>query len=459
MADESKVAQPIWSSRLAFILASIGGAVGFANFWRFPFLAGQNGGGAFVLVYIFWVIVIGIPIIMAELIIGRRGHGSPVASLRKLVREQQSNKAWTMVGWLSIIIPFLVLTYYSVIASWSLDYFATAITGGFYLYDATQSSAAFHALLESPWRQFFWHALFMAITIFIVANGVRRGIETAVKIMIPSLLVILLVIIGFGVVIGDFASGFKFMFYPDISKINREVVFLALGQAFFSLSVGGGYLMTYSAYLPDEVSLPEAAIYIAVFDLLIALLAGLAIFPIVFAFGLDVSSGPGLMFETLPIAFGNMTAGIFIGSLFFILLAFAAFTSTIAMLEPALSWLQERPSISRISASLILGISAWALGIVFILSFNVWKDVKPLSSIPVFADKNLFGIMDLIVANLMFPVNALLIALFSGWVLSTLITKSELRLKSNLIYTLWYWIVRLLAPVAIMVVLFTSLQY
>ncbi len=457
-ASETQRLLPVWSSKMAFIFAAVGGAVGFANFWRFPFLAGENGGGVFVLVYIFWVAVLGVPIIIAELIIGRRGQGSPVSSMRNLISSEKLSSGWNLIGVFSILVPFLALTFYAVIASWSLDYFVAAAFGTFNGMNADSSAETFRKLLASPLRMFFWHSLFMFITTGIVAMGVKRGLERAVNIMIPSLLLILIFLVGFAAIKGDFSRALHFMFYPDFSQLTLGVVFLALGQAFFSLSVGGGYLMTYSAYLPKNVSLPQASLSIAIIDLLIALLAGLAIFPIVFAFGLDVNSGPGLMFETLPVAFGNMSAGFFVGALFFLLLSFAAFTSTISMLEPAVSWLEERPGISRLKATLGLGVLAWLLGIVFILSFNHWKDIKPLAALPLFHDKNLFGIIDLLVANLMLPLNALLIALFAGWMLSTTITRKELGASADFIYRCWLWTVRVLAPMAILVVLVVSLR-
>ena len=441
---------------MAFIFAAVGGAVGFANFWRFPFLVGENGGGVFVLMYMFWVAVLGIPIIVAEMILGRRGHGSPVSSMRYLVSNGQHHRAWNMIGVFSLLVPFLALTFYSVIASWSLEYFYNAALGRFRGFNAELSATTFQDLLNSPLRMFFWHSLFMLITVCIVARGVKAGLEKAVNIMIPALLLILLVLAAYAAVEGNFAQGLHFMFYPDFSQLSVGVIFLALGQAFFSLSVGGGYLMIYSAYLPEDVSLVRASISIGLIDLLVALLAGLAIFPVVFAYGLDVNSGPGLMFETLPVAFGNMPLGLLIGSLFFLLLSFAAFTSTISMLEPAVSWLEERPRMSRLRATVCLGILAWLLGIVFILSFNLWKDFKPLGYLPLFNDKNLFGIIDLLVANLMLPLNALLIALFAGWMLSRSVTREELSEQPELLYKAWLWIVRYLAPVAILVVLLTS---
>ena len=449
---------PTWSSRLAFIFAAVGGAVGFANFWRFPFLVGENGGDVFVLVYMFWILVLGIPIIIAELILGRRGHDNPMSGMSKLVQEGGFNPGWQLIGWFSILVPFLALTFYSVIASWSLDYFVAAALARFEAFDATSSADTFKSLLASPLRMLFWHSLFMLITIAIVSLGVKRGLEKAVNFMIPSLVLILLVLLVYAIFKGEFTRGLRFMFYPDFSQLTLGVVFLALGQAFFYLSVGGGYLLTYSAYLPANVSLPWASVSIGLIDMMIALMAGMAIFPIVFAFGLEVNSGPGLMFETLPVAFGNMTGGSIIGALFFLLLSFAAFTSTISMLEPAVSWVQTWPRMSRAKATLVLGTVAWALGIVFILSFNIWKDVKPLTGVPFFDGKNLFGIIDLIVANLMLPVNALLIALFAGWVLSVSNTREELSGSPHWLYQSWLGVVRFLAPIAILLVLVTSLQ-
>jgi NSS family neurotransmitter:Na+ symporter len=448
----------LWSSRLAFILAAVGGAVGFANFWRFPSLAGENGGAAFILVYIGCVILIGIPIIAAELILGRRGGASPINSMRRLVADEGASRGWLLIGWLSIIGPFLALTYYSVVSSWTLDYLVQAVAGRFTRSDPARSQAAFAELLDSPQRLMWWHALFLALTGFIVARGVRRGLESANKLMMPALFVLLLALVGFAAVAGDFAAACRFMFTPDFSRITLPVAFLAMGQAFFSLSVGGGFLMTYSAYLPPGVSLPQAAAAIGVIDTLVAILAGLAIFPVVFAFGLAPNSGPGLMFETLPVAFGVMPAGALVGSAFFVLLLFAALTSSISMLEPLVSFAEEHRGWTRRKATLCAGALAWAIGVAFVLSFNVWSDVRPLAGIAVFADKNLFGIMDLLVASLILPSNGLLIALCAGWMLAAGVTRVELAFATELIFRLWLWIVRYFAPLAIAVVLTLALK-
>lgn len=447
-----------WSSRAAFLFAAVGGAVGFANFWRFPFFAGQYGGGAFVLVYCAFVLMLGIPIVAAELMLGRRGRQSPVGGMRTLVRTTGSGRQWLVIGWLSILGPFCALTYYSVVASWSLDYMAEALIGGFAGVDSNGSREAYRDLLNSPLRLMFWHALYMLLTIVIVARGVRRGLEMAVKIMMPALFVLLLFLVGFAAVAGDFAAAAHFMFAPDFSKLTLPVLFVALGQAFYSLSVGGGYLMTYGAYLPDEVSLPWASASIGFIDMGVAIFAGLAIFPIVFAFGLEAGSGPGLMFETLPVAFGTMNGGALIGASFFLLLSFAGLTSSISMLEPLISWLEEHPTWTRARATVFFGGIAWLIGIVFVLSFNVWADVRPLAGLPLFTDMGLFRMMDLIVANLMLPINGLLIALFAGWVISVKASRAELAFGRDVIYRLWFWVVRYFAPLAVGTVLVISLK-
>ena len=443
---------------MAFLLAAVGGAVGFANFWRFPSLAGENGGGAFIIVYIGFVLLVGIPIMAAELILGQRGRGSPVASMRRLVREQNCSKAWMAIGWLSVIGPFCALTYYCVVASWCLDFMVRAATRTLASGDPQQAHESFAQMLDSPMRLLLWHGIYMAATIAVAVRGLNRGLEWINRIMMPSLFVILLFMVVYAMIKGDFAAGLRFMFEPDFSKLTLGVVFMALGQACFSLSVGGGYLLTYSAYLPEGVSLPWASVSIGVVDTAVAILAGLAIFPIVFAFGLPPNSGPGLMFETLPVAFSTMSLGALVGTLFFLLLTFAAFTSSISMTEPVISWLEERPGVTRARAAVGVGLLAWALGIPFSLSFNVLADVRPLAWLPLFDDKGLFAIMDLVVANLILPGNCLLIALFAGWIISEKASRESLALPRAWIFSAWHRLVRYLLPLAIGIVLVMSLK-
>ncbi len=446
-----------WSSSAAFMLAAIGAAVGLGNLWRFPFVAGQNGGGAFVLVYMAWVVVLGIPLMAAELAMGRRGRQSPVETMRSLIGREKAGRGWMAIGWISILMPLAALSYYSIVAGWALDYIVEAARGTFEGFTAETSQENFGALLASPERLIFWHTVYVGLTVFFVARGVRRGLETAIKAMLPALFVILVALVGYAMVKGDFARGLSFLFEPDFSKLTFPIVLMALGQAFFSLAVGVGAMITYGAYLSRDASLPKTTVVICGADTMAALFAGLAIFPIVFAAGLAPGEGPGLIFQTLPVAFGDMPGGIVVGTLFFILLAFAAFSSSLGMLEPVVSWLEERRGMSRPWMALAAGGLAWAGGFVFALSFNVWKDVRPLKMVEFLADKGLFELMDFFVANVLIPVNALLLALFAGWIMSPESTADELGLGARA-YAYWRAVIRYVAPVTVGIVIVSSIK-
>jgi NSS family neurotransmitter:Na+ symporter len=446
-----------WSSRTAFLLATIGAAVGLGNIWRFPFVAGQNGGGAFVLIYLGFVLAVGIPIAIAELLLGRRGHASPVNTLRAVVRQEHRAGAWVIIGWMSVVMPLLALSFYSVVASWSLEYIARSVLGLFTGLDAQRSQAVFGGLMASPLRMIGWHSIFIGLTTLVVARGVRGGLELVAKLLTPGLFVILLVMVGYGMVAAEFGRAVEFLFWPDFSQVGVATVLMALGQAFFSLSVGGGYLITYGAYLPESISIPRACVTICLADSGVALLAGLAIFPIVFAYGFGADGGPGLMFQSLPVAFGEMPGGQFVGALFFLLLAFAAFTSTVSMLEPTVAWLSEHRGWQRRWMAPLAGLVAWSLGIVVALSFNVWSDVRPLAIVPLLADKGIFDLLDFLIANLMLPTNALLMAIFVAWRMSRQAVVSELGLGETA-FRLWRLATRYLAPVAILLVFISTLR-
>lgn len=447
-----------WSSRSAFVLAAVGAAVGLGNIWRFPYIAGQNGGGAFVLVYIGFVLLLSIPIITAELAMGRRGQQSPVQTMSILARQENRSQGWQVIGWLSMLIPMLGLTYYSVVAGWSLDYVFQAAAGSFRGFDGTASSAFFDQLLASPWRMIFWHSVFIGLTVFVVARGVRKGLESAVKIMMPALFAILLLLVVYAMFAADFMAGVEFLFTPDFSKITVPVVLMALGQALFSVAVGVGAMITYGAYLPKNISLPWVAVVIGIVDTLVAILAGLVIFPLVLGYGLNPAEGPGLIFVTLPVAFGQMPGGAVVGSAFFVLLTFAALTSSIGMLEPVVSWLEEHRGFKRPQLALMAGFVGWLVGLSIVLSFNLWGDFRPLGMFSFFADKTLFGVMDFLVANIMLPINALLIAVFAGWMMSRKSTLEELGLPDGIRYAFWRFILRYIAPVAFGIIFFSSLH-
>jgi len=457
MALSSSGDSQTWSSGAAFMLAAIGAAVGLGNIWKFPYVVGVSGGGAFVLVYVCCVVLIAIPILIGELLIGRLGHHSPPVAMQLVAESSGRSRAWTVVGWMGMVTGFLIATFYSVIAGWTLAYIFKAMAG-FGGAEAGDVASQFDSLLASPVSLTAWHSVFMFCTVFIVARGLQGGIEKAVKLLMPALFAMLLIMIGYAAVEGDFRAGLDFLFSTDFSKINGSVVLAAIGQAFFSIGVAMGLMMAYGAYVPKSVSLTKASLVIAGADTLVAILAGLMIFPIVFAHGLDPAQGPGLIFQTLPTAFVDMPGGRFFGPLFFLLLAFAAVTSSISIIEPTIAYAIDRLHMSRVKACVVFGFIAWAIGMLSVFSFNIWSGVKPLGMFEVFEGRTLFDLIDYVTANLLMPLGGILIALFVGWRLKPEYLKSELGFGSEIMSNAWLWLVRVVAPLAILGILITSLE-
>ncbi len=434
-----------WSSRLAFILAVTGSAVGLGNIWKFPYVAGEYGGGAFVLVYLLCCFVIGLPVMMSEIIIGRRGRRNPIETMSLLGEEEGSTSAWGWVGGMGVLAGVLILSYYSVIAGWSLDYVIQSLSGAFHQQDAAGVEAVFSGLTGSWSRVLLWHTVFMIISITLVARGVEKGLESAVKFMVPGLLTLMLVLFVYAMTTGHFIQGVKFLFTPDFSKINIDAVLVALGQAFFSLSIGMGAIMAYGAYLPEETSIGNASVTVVIADTFIAMLSALVIFPIVFANGLNPGAGPGLVFQTLPLAFGGMTGGTLFGTLFFVLLSFAALTSAIGLMEPAVAWSVERFGLTRRSAASLVGVVIWLVGVLSVLSFNVLSDVNVGRGTP-------FDNIDFLTSNIMLPLGGVLITVFAGWVMCANSTSSELG-TTGAAFKLWRFLARFVAPVGVLLVL------
>jgi len=435
---------------MAFILAVTGSAVGLGNIWKFPYIAGQNGGGAFVLVYLVCVIVIGMPVMMSEILIGRRGRRNPIATMELLGKEEGSSANWRWVGAMGVFAGILILSYYSVIAGWTLGYVVKSATGVFVGASAEAVSAEFSGFV-GDWRIIgFCHTLFMALAVFVVARGVERGLEQAVRFMVPALLILMLVLLGYSINSGSFGEGVAFMFTPDWSKLTWGSVLAALGQAFFTLSIGMGAIMAYGAYLPEETSITGASAAVVTADTSIAILAGLAIFPLVFANGLDPADGPGLVFQTLPLAFGQMAGGVFFSTIFFVLLAFAAWTSAIGLMEPAVAWVVEHFSKSRAQATVMVGGLIWLIGLASVLSFNVLSDVKFLAG-------TLFDNVDYLTSNIMLPLGGLLITVFAGWVMCRNSTADELG-SSGSLYKAWRLLARFIAPIGILFVLINAVS-
>ena len=436
----------MWSSRLVFVLAASGSAVGLGNIWKFPYITGENGGGAFVVVYLACIALIGVPIMMAEVMLGRAGRMSPINTIRKLTGASGGAGFWPVIGWMGVLAGFLILSYYAVIAGWAVYYVGRLLSGTFDGADGAASQAAFDAFLSDPWAILLWQTVFMAVTVFIIARGVARGLETAVRWLMPLLLVLLLVLVGYGAAVGDFARGAGFLFSFDASKLSVGGLLTAMGHAFFTLSLGMGAIMAYGAYLPARTSIAGTVTTIAVLDTVVALAAGLAIFPIVFATaGLAPGEGPGLMFVTLPIAFGNLPLGAVVGAVFFLLVSFAAVTSAISLTEPALAFLVEQYNAKRARAAISLGAGCWLLGIGTVLSFNVWADVHVVGGL------TFFDFVDYVSYKVLLPVGGLLIALFAGWVLAKPIVAEELG-YDGWQQRLWEAAIRFIAPAGVLVV-------
>lgn len=445
-----------WSSRGAFILAATGTAVGLGNIWRFPFLAGENGGGAFVLLYLGFVLALGVPALMATVMVGRVGGGDPVHAITSLAVRAGRSRHIGLLGWASIITTFLLLTYYSVVASWALAHLPSAILG-FPEIENAQPGYVFRQLLADPIQMSLWHALFLGLVVFVVSLGVKRGIERAVVFLVPGLFLILGVLAFHSLVWGDVGSAISFLFKPDWSKLSRDVVHLALAQALFTLSVGGAGMIVYGAYLPKHVSIPFSVAVVATLDTLVAMLAGLIIFPILFAYDMSPDQGPSLMFVTLPMAFTQMTGGTILGVMFFLLLVAVSWSTAIAMCEPVVARLNIRFGIGRRKSSYIVGAMAWLMGLPSILAHNIWAEFRPVQTISRFADMNIFQLTDDLVANLLLPICALGVVLVSGWLISPRIIRREFGLQSRASTIVFLWVIRFFVPAALAGILIANL--
>ena len=440
-----------WSSRLTFILAVTGSAIGLGNIWKFPYVAGANGGGAFVLVYLICILVIGFPIMVSEILLGRKGRRNPITSMQLLGKEETGSQSWKIVGFIGLFAGFLILSYYSVIAGWTLHYFTLSVTGGFGELDTNQVNLLFSELTSSISTQAIFHTFFMVMTIIIIARGIKNGLEKAVKIMMPALLFIMVILLIYSITQGDFAKGVDFLLKPDFSKITAESILAAMGQAFFTLSLGMGCIVMYGAYLPKNESIVKTSLTIIFCDTLIALLAGLVIFPIVFDNNLAPTDGPGLIFLTLPLAFSDITGGMLFGSLFFILLGFAAITSAISLLEPSVAWMIETQNVQRSTSAIIIGSVIWLLGFLTILSFN---DLSEFT----FWKGTLFDNFDYLASNILLPISGLLFTIFASWFMTRSSSRSELSDVSPTTYAIWKFLARVVAPIGVIIIFLNAIN-
>jgi len=420
--------QERWSGRLGFVLATIGSAVGLGSIWKFPYEVGTNGGAVFVLFYLAGLALIVFPLLLAEFSLGRRGRADAAGSIAAVARANGASQHWALAGTLGVLASYLILSFYSVIGGWTVAYALDSAIGGSVSADAPQVQARFDELLTSPLRMALYHAAFMLIAAAIVARGIARGIEAAVTVLMPILFVLVIALAIYSVIEGDAAAAIAFMFSLDFEHFTDRAALEAVGLGFFSISVGFGLMIVYAAYAGPEISLRQVALVTIVSDTAVSFLAGFAIFPIVFANGLDPASGPGLLFVTLPLAFAKMPFGEVAAFAFFILLFVAALASAISMLEMPVSWLIRRFDWSRMRAVAVAAGSCWLLGLASVFSFNLWADWFPLGALPAYEGATFFDLTDRFTSNVMLPVGGFAISVFVGWRLSDELIRSELLL-------------------------------
>ncbi len=450
----AKVAREQWSSKLGFILAAAGSAVGLGNIWKFPYVAGESGGAAFILLYLLCIAIIALPVLLAEILIGRTTQRNPVGAFKQL----SGKPFWVAVGGMGILAGFMILSFYAVVSGWSLGYIFEAITGKFYEFNEVGSSGAhFTDLTQSVVWNVGYFAVFMALTMLIVYYGVQKGIERGSKIMMPLLFILLIILMIRGLTLDGAEKGIDFLFNPDWSVITGKTVLVALGQAFFTLSLGMGAMLTYGSYMSKKDNIPISAVEIIILDTLVALVSGVVIFTAVFATGESPNVGPGLIFHTLPIVFTKMPGGIFFAVLFFILLSIAALTSAISLLEVVVAYFVDDKNWARHKAVIVFGFFTFLLGIPSALSFNVLADFKIFGL-------TFFGLMDYISSNILLPLGGLLISIFVGWVWGFDKAVPNLKQGAEKLFenypwmlTLWKIFIRYFAPVLIFLVLLNAL--
>jgi neurotransmitter:Na+ symporter, NSS family len=436
-----------WGSRIGFILASAGSAVGLGNVWKFPYMAAENGGATFLVVYVAIVFTLGLSVMLAEFVIGRATEHNPVGAMKEL-----GGRAWSVVGYVGIAASFIILSFYSVVAGWTIAYTFWAASGLLATSDPAALGAMFGEFSGDPVRPILFQLLFMALTVGVVAGGVHAGIERSCTILLPVLFVILVVLAIRSLTLPGAMEGLQFYLKPDFSEISAQTINAALAQAFFSLSIGMGVMITYGSYLSRKENLPRSAAWVTFCDITVAIIAGLVILPAVFAFSFDLQAGPGLVFITLPAVFAQMPAGALFAGLFFLLLVIAALTSAVSLLEVQVAYFSEQWGWKRKPATVILGLMIFALGVPASLSLGAWSEVQ-------IAGRGIFDFLDYVSSNLMLPLGGMAIALFVGWVI---LPRAMQEATSDGKYRfalagVWRIICRYVAPIAIGWILLSGL--
>ncbi len=446
-----------WSSTWAFLLAAVGFAVGMGNIWRFPYQLGENGGSAFLIIYLACAFAIGLPLLITEISMGRRGGASASQSVVNVAQEVGGSARWGIIGNLGIFCAFIILTYYTVLSGWTLDYFVKAATGAFAGADADMTGSMFAELLGNPWVLMFWNTIVHVLIIIVIRQGIQSGLERAVKILMPALFGAIVIMVLYGIFAGDMGATLRFLLEPDFSKITFGTLMAAIGQAFFSIGIGMGSLIVFGAYMPKDFSIPKSSTAVILMDTGVAVLAGFAIFPLVFAYGLNPSGGAGLIFQTLPLAFGQMPGGQLFGSIFFVLLIAAALSSCLGLAEGVTNWLDEHMNIPRKRGVLWVSGTAWVVGIASILGFSVWKDgweeLGLLYWIPSYAGLDIFDTLDTLAANNLLLIGAALSAIFFGWFVPKALKLDEMNVEDGMFFAFWRFMIRFVIPPVLVVAL------
>ncbi len=446
-----KPSDVVWASPWTFILAASGAAIGLNNVWQFPVLVSEYGGGAFVVFYLLCVLLIGMPLLIAEITIGRLGRKSPVNSIHVVAEQAGRHRNWRLIGWLGVIAAFLILSYLSVVAGWIMAYAFRSVVGVLDGLTADGLASLFRGFVNEPEKQLFWHSLFMVSTIMVVARGLKSGVEPLVRYAMPTVFLLLLALLLYAIVIGEFNQAVYRLLHPDFTKLTRAGMLAALGHAFFSLGLGAGVLLAYAAYLQKEASISTTALAVAGVDTLVGIVAGLVIMSVLLVGVAEPESRLALVFEALPLGFDQLPWGRVMASLFFLMLALTVWLSGVALMEPVVMWMEERWHFSRLKAAIVTGAGAWLLGIASVLSFNYWR----FSFTVLGETKNLgpFDLLQTLTADLLLPMSGMLSALTAGWVLGADSSRTELKLHSPCAYDSWLWCVRVVTPALILIVL------
>lgn len=448
MRSDNNAAKDQWSGRVGFMLATIGSAVGIGSIWKFPYEVGSNGGGAFVAFYLAGLALIVVPLMLAEFAIGREGAGDPVTSIATVARGFGASRAWTLFGALGVLTGFLILSFYAVIGGWTIGYAIDTLTNGLPGANPQAVRARYEAFLAAPWAMLGYQACFLVATLTVVARGVGQGIESAAKVLMPLLLALMVLLAAYAMIEGDVVRTLRYLFLPSFEQVSLRAALDAIGLGFFSIGVGLGLMITYAAYSNRSISLREVALVSVVADTAISLLAGFAVFPIVFANQLDPASGPGLVFVTLPLAFAQLPFGTLAAAAFFVLLFVAALSSAISMLELVVAMLVRRCQWQRRTASVWAAAVCFLAGVPTVLSFNRWADWYPLAQVPGFGQATFFDLLDYLTSNVLLPIEGFAIALFVGWALPARFLRDQLHLSERAARMLLV-LLRYIAPIAI----------